>query len=74
MILVVGSGIAGLTAALVARESGAEVVIATKGRIDDANTTHAQGGIAAVVSPMTPTRRTGRIRCARPTIRRIRMP
>ncbi|MGO1255013.1 MAG: L-aspartate oxidase [Microbacterium gubbeenense] len=51
MILVVGSGIAGLTAALVARESGAEVVIATKGRIDDANTTHAQGGIAAVVSP-----------------------
>ena len=51
MILVVGSGIAGLTAALIAHASGEEVEIVTKTVISDANTTRAQGGIAAVHSP-----------------------
>ena len=51
MILVIGSGIAGLTAALVAHELGSETAIVTKAGITDANTTHAQGGIAAVTSP-----------------------
>lgn len=50
-VLVVGSGIAGLTAALTAHASGADVAILTKARIADANTTHAQGGIAGVVFP-----------------------
>lgn len=50
-VLVIGSGIAGLTAALAARAAGAEATIVTKARITDANTTHAQGGIAGVVFP-----------------------
>jgi aspartate oxidase len=50
-VLVVGSGIAGLTAALTAASCGAEVVIVTKARVDDAATTRAQGGIAGVIFP-----------------------
>src|SRR6188508_815143 len=46
--VIVGSGIAGLYAALMAREHGS-VLILTKGSIDDSNTRHAQGGIAAAV-------------------------
>ncbi len=46
--IVIGSGIAGLFAALLAREHGTVVVI-TKGRIEDCNTRWAQGGIAAAV-------------------------
>jgi L-aspartate oxidase len=48
--VIVGSGIAGLYAALMAREHG-EVLILTKGSIDEANTKYAQGGIAAAVGP-----------------------
>ncbi|MFA5315892.1 MAG: L-aspartate oxidase [Dehalococcoidales bacterium] len=47
--VIVGSGIAGLYTALLARALGS-VLIITKGRIDDCNTRHAQGGIAAAVS------------------------
>ncbi len=47
--LVVGSGIGGLYTALLAREQGSVLVI-TKGSIDDCNTKHAQGGIAAAIS------------------------
>jgi L-aspartate oxidase len=47
--IVVGSGIAGLYAALMAKEHG-EVLVLTKGSIDEANTKYAQGGIAAAIA------------------------
>ncbi len=46
--IIVGSGIAGLYTALLAKEHGS-VLIITKGSIDDCNTKHAQGGIAAAI-------------------------
>jgi L-aspartate oxidase len=48
--LIVGSGIAGLYAALLAREHGS-VLVLTKSTIDEANTRYAQGGIAAALGP-----------------------
>ncbi len=45
---IVGSGIAGLFAALQARQHGS-VLILTKGSIDECNTRYAQGGIAAPI-------------------------
>lgn len=48
--IVVGSGIAGLYTALLAREHGS-VLILTKGSIDECNTKYAQGGIAAAIGP-----------------------
>jgi len=47
--IIVGSGIAGLYTSLLAKEQGG-VLIITKGSIDDCNTKHAQGGIAAAIS------------------------
>ncbi|MFN3948960.1 L-aspartate oxidase [Microbacterium sp.] len=47
-VVVVGSGIAGLTAALHAVENGCRVTVVTKGALPDTNTRWAQGGIAAV--------------------------
>jgi len=46
--IIVGSGIAGLYTALLAKEAGS-VLIVTKGSIEDCNTRHAQGGIAAPI-------------------------
>ncbi len=46
--ILVGSGIAGLYTALLANEYG-RVLVITKGSIDDCNTRHAQGGIAAPI-------------------------
>ncbi|MDP6501369.1 MAG: L-aspartate oxidase [Dehalococcoidales bacterium] len=46
--IIVGSGIAGLYTALLAKEHGA-VLVVTKGSIDDCNTKFAQGGIAAPI-------------------------
>ncbi len=46
--IMVGSGIAGLYTALLAKEAGS-VLILTKGGIEDCNTKHAQGGIAAPI-------------------------
>jgi len=46
--IVVGSGIAGLYTALLARQHGS-VLLLTKGKIDDCNTRRAQGGIAAAL-------------------------
>ena len=50
-ILVVGSGGAGLSAALTAKERGAEVLVATKLRLGDSNTIMAEGGIGAATLP-----------------------
>src|SRR2546430_11963413 len=50
-VIVVGSGIAGLTAALHLREAGLHVTVVTKVNIDDGSTRWAQGGIAAVLDP-----------------------
>lgn len=46
--IIIGSGIAGLNTALLAREHGSTLII-TKGRVDDCNTRYAQGGIAAAI-------------------------
>ena len=50
-VLVIGGGGAGSSAALLAREIGAKVVIANKLRHGDANTMMAQGGIQAADKP-----------------------
>jgi len=47
--IIVGSGIAGLYDALLLQEVGS-VLILTKGSIEECNTKHAQGGIAAAIS------------------------
>lgn len=49
-VLVVGSGIAGLTAALRLREQGATVLLVTKTVLTEGSTTWAQGGIAAAMA------------------------
>ena len=46
--IIIGSGIAGLNTALLARAHGSTLIL-TKGRVDDCNTRYAQGGIAAAV-------------------------
>ena len=50
-VLIIGAGGAGSAAALLAREQGAKVLIATKLRHGDANTMMAQGGIQAADKP-----------------------
>src|ERR1700749_3645178 len=50
-VVVVGSGVAGLAAALHLREAGLHVTVVTKVNIDDGSTRWAQGGIAAVLDP-----------------------
>ncbi|WFE37193.1 L-aspartate oxidase [Micromonospora sp. WMMD998] len=50
-VIVVGSGVAGLTAALHLREAGLHVTVVTKVDIDEGSTRWAQGGIAAVLDP-----------------------
>ncbi|KJQ53570.1 L-aspartate oxidase [Microbacterium sp. SA39] len=47
-VLVVGSGIAGLTAALHAHEAGHAVTVVTKGELGDGSTGYAQGGVAGM--------------------------
>ena len=48
-VLVVGSGGAGMSAAVAAREAGADVIVATKSALGASNTGRAQGGIQAAV-------------------------
>lgn len=50
-VVVVGSGIAGLTAALHAHEAGHSVTIVTKGSMGDGCTRLAQGGVAGIYGP-----------------------
>lgn len=50
-ILVIGGGGAALTAAITARQNGAEVLVATKLRVGDSNTIMAEGGIGAATLP-----------------------
>jgi succinate dehydrogenase/fumarate reductase flavoprotein subunit len=50
-VLIIGGGGAGCSAALLAQEQGARVVVATKLRLGDANTMMAQGGIQAADRP-----------------------
>src|SRR3954463_9774457 len=51
-VVVIGSGVAGLTCALHLRETGLHVTVVTKVNIDDGSTRWAQGGIAAVLDPL----------------------
>ncbi|MFF5422267.1 FAD-dependent oxidoreductase, partial [Streptomyces misionensis] len=48
-VVVVGSGVAGLTAALRCTAAGLRAVVVTKARLDDGSTRWAQGGIAAAL-------------------------
>src|SRR6266498_3308380 len=48
-LVVVGTGVAGLTAALRARELGLDVLVVTKEAVGDGNTRWAQGGVAVVL-------------------------
>ena len=50
-VVVVGSGIAGLTTAIRARNAGRRVILVTKDVVDAGSTRWAQGGIAAALSP-----------------------
>ena len=49
-VVVVGSGVAGLTTALHARAAGYRVLLVTKARVDAGSTRWAQGGIAAALA------------------------
>ncbi|WNI17091.1 L-aspartate oxidase [Actinacidiphila sp. ITFR-21] len=48
-VVVVGSGVAGLTVALRCAAAGAQVTVVTKAQLDDGSTRWAQGGIAAAL-------------------------
>ena len=49
-VLVIGSGTAGLSAAMAASKTR-DVIVVAKGKLSETNTAYAQGGIAAVLSP-----------------------
>ena len=50
-VVVIGSGVAGLTAAIQARQSGYSVMLVTKSWVNAGSTRWAQGGIAAALDP-----------------------
>lgn len=50
-VIVVGSGVAGLTTALQIRNNGLSVLLVTKAKVDEGSTKWAQGGIAAALGP-----------------------
>jgi L-aspartate oxidase len=77
-VLVVGTGVAGMRAALAAAEQGADVIVTAKGELKQSNTWWAQGGIAAVVaeddtfdSHVGDTLTAGAGLCDEPVVRRI---
>ncbi len=49
-LLVIGSGVAGLSAAVLAADLGLAVGVVTKGQLEQTTTRWAQGGVAAVLS------------------------
>jgi L-aspartate oxidase len=49
-VIVVGSGIAGLSTAMHARRAGHRVLLVTKSKVDEGSTRWAQGGIAAALA------------------------
>jgi L-aspartate oxidase len=72
--LVIGAGIAGLRAAIEASQH-CNVIVVTKGTVEDSNTWHAQGGIASVLDKtdsfeqhIADTLRTGSSLCDRQTV------
>lgn len=76
-VLVIGSGVAGLRAAIEAAKY-APVLLITKGRVEESNTARAQGGVATVMSPtdtfeahIEDTLRVGCGLCDRPAVERI---
>jgi L-aspartate oxidase len=50
-VLVLGSGVAGLTTALQANRRGLSVLLLTKGELSHSATRYAQGGVAAALAP-----------------------
>ncbi|WP_298820582.1 L-aspartate oxidase [Chloroflexus sp.] len=50
-VLVIGAGVAGLTAALAAAARGARVLMLARGSLPESNSAWAQGGIAAALDP-----------------------
>jgi L-aspartate oxidase len=50
-LVVLGSGVAGLSAAVRARREGMSVTVLTKGELDWSATRYAQGGVAAALDP-----------------------
>src|SRR5437773_3051837 len=50
-LLVLGSGVAGLSAAVRARHAGLSVTVLTKGELGWSATRYAQGGVAAALDP-----------------------
>ena len=48
-LVIVGTGVAGLTAALTAQRLGLRVLVVTKASASDGNTRWAQGGVAVVL-------------------------
>lgn len=48
--IVIGSGVAGLRAAIALAEAGAQVTVLTKDKASESNTEYAQGGVAVVLS------------------------
>ena len=51
-VLVIGGGVAGLRAAIAAADQGRDVILLAKDTVAESNTWYAQGGIAAVLSPL----------------------
>jgi len=49
-VLVIGTGVAGVTAAITAARTGAATLMVNKTVLEESNTSHAKGGIAAVVA------------------------
>ncbi len=49
-VLVIGTGVAGLSAAIVSARSGAETLMVNKSALEESNTAYAKGGVAAVIA------------------------